>query len=70
MRYYQHMIRKSEVTKALDASSLPGVKSLWHGTDADSLMKICQDKFDRVYAGKNGKSHNNSVTFYDESLMC
>ena len=70
MRYYQHMIRKSEVSKALGESSLRGFKYLWHGTDADSLMKICQDKFDRIYAGKNGKSHNNSVTFYNESLMC
>jgi len=30
-------------------------RELWHGTDCDSVTKICTYEFNRSYCGKNGE---------------
>ena len=46
---------KSKVTKELDGSGIPIERQLWHGTDESSVQLICQNEFNRSFAGKNGK---------------
>ena len=56
MRYLLYKIYKSTVSKELKLAGVPVERALWHGTTANCVESICRDKFDRIYAGKNGRS--------------
>ena len=45
---------KSKISKELDGTGFTIERSLWHGTDAGSAQLICQNEFNRSFAGKNG----------------
>ena len=46
---------KSKVTKELGGSGIPVERQLWHGTDESSVHLICQNEFNRSFAGRNGR---------------
>ena len=45
---------KAEITKRMTLSA-PPERKLFYGTSPSDAEKICSDKFDRSFAGKNGK---------------
>ena len=49
---------KSKVSRELRGTNITVERSLWHGTDSDSVQQICENEFNRSYAGKNGQSFN------------
>ena len=46
---------KSKVTKELESTGISIERQLWHGTDESSVQLICQNEFNRSFAGKNGR---------------
>ena len=46
---------KSKVTKELESTGILIERQLWHGTDESSVQLICQNEFNRSFAGKNGR---------------
>ena len=52
--YEQYQLEKRRVEQGL----YPGQKAelqLWHGTDKTAVFEICESKFNRSFAGKNGE---------------
>jgi len=52
--YKQYMIQKEDVKRHLTSSNAVERK-LFHGTSPEDAEKICEQGFDRGFAGKNGR---------------
>jgi len=52
--YKQYMIQREDVKRHLTSSN-PVERELFHGTSPDDAVKICEQGFDRGFAGKNGR---------------
>ena len=53
--YVQYQSQKKKVEREVQGNMLVE-QQLWHGTDKETVFKICKTEFNRSYAGKNGKN--------------
>lgn len=53
--YAQYEAQKKKIRNELQTDSVITERSLWHGTDSDTVKNICTNEFNRSYAGRNGK---------------
>ena len=51
--YKQYVIRRTEMDKA--NPNVQNERTLWHGTNADTLPSINDTGFNRSYCGRNGE---------------
>lgn len=58
-----------EAVKLNHLSTLPLEWKLFHGTDLDTVYKICESGFNRSYAGKNGSVYGRGVYFARDSQI-
>ena len=49
-------------------SNNPVERKLFHGTVSKVVNKICSDKFDRSFAGKNGKQSYQLYTVFNKKI--
>ncbi|CAH1784890.1 unnamed protein product [Owenia fusiformis] len=61
-RYRQYMITKQEMEKK-NGKTFQNERTLFHGTDANSIDNINSDGFNRSYCGKNATMYGQGVYF-------
>ena len=51
----QYEAQKKKIRNELQTDSVVLERSLWHGTDSETVKNICTNEFNRSFAGRNGE---------------